>query len=177
MTIEETKKILSILKINYPNSFTRLSDEDSHMYLSLWAESFKDTPTELVAMAVKHIINSDTREFAPNIAQVNEAIYKLTHREEMSEAEAINLIKKACANSGYHAQEEFDKLPATLKRLVGSPNNLYEWAMMDVNEFNTVIASNLSRSFKAIAKSEKEVAMLPNEIKNMIGSVEIKRIG
>lgn len=169
MTIEETKQILTILKINYPASFKGWDGEQSRMFLKLWAEAFKDEPVELVAGAVKSIVYGDTREFAPNIGQVKEKIHKLTAKDEMTEIEAWGTVKAALRNSGYHAAEEFEKLPPVVKSLVGSPRQLFEWSMMDTSEIDTVVASNFQRSYKVRAKHEKEMQAIPLEVKEALG--------
>lgn len=76
MTEQETQQILKVLKTNYPNSFKNMSSEESYNYLSLWHEAFKNDDVRLVIKAVKEIIYTDTREFAPNIAQVKSFMAK-----------------------------------------------------------------------------------------------------
>lgn len=75
MTEQETQQILKVLKTNYPNSFRNMSSEESYNYLSLWHEAFKNDDVIAVIKAIKEIIYTDTREFAPNIAQVK---FKMT---------------------------------------------------------------------------------------------------
>lgn len=70
MTVQETRDILTVLKTNYPNSFKNMSKEQSYSYLDLWATAFANDNKQDVINAVKEIIYTDTREFAPNIAQV-----------------------------------------------------------------------------------------------------------
>lgn len=70
MTVQETRDILTVLKTNYPNSFRNMSKEESYDYLDLWATAFANDNKQDVINAVKEIIYTDTREFAPNIAQV-----------------------------------------------------------------------------------------------------------
>ena len=86
----------------------------------------------------------------------------------MTEQEAFNLIAKAASNANYGAKEEFEKLPKELQRLVGSPNRLREWALMDTQTFQTVVGSNVMRSYRAIAKSTKETQMLPPSVRQLI---------
>lgn len=169
MQYEETRKILTILKTNYPQSFKDWNKEQSQMFLDMWAEAFKDDQVQLVVSAVKSIIYTDTREFAPNIAQVKEAMYKLQNQNEMTEQEAFALVRQACSNANYHAKEEFDKLPKVVQSIVGSPSQLRDWALMDSDTFNSVVSSNFMRSYKVRAKNEREFNKLPNEIKLMIG--------
>ena len=52
MNVEETKQILRKLRVNYPNSYQKLSDEDTFELVDLWHLSFKDIPAETVAAAV-----------------------------------------------------------------------------------------------------------------------------
>lgn len=70
MTVQETRDILTVLKTNYPNSFRNMSKEESYDYLDLWATAFANDKKQDVINAVREIIYTDTREFAPNIAQV-----------------------------------------------------------------------------------------------------------
>lgn len=173
MNLNETRQILTVLKANYPQSFKGWTREQSQDYLSLWAEAFQDEDVHLVINAVKTIIYSDTREFAPNIGQVKNMIYKLTSENEMSEQEAWGYVKKALRNSGYHAKEEFDKLPPIVQRLVGEPRQLYDWCMMSTDEVDTVVASNFMRSYKARSKHEKEYLAIPTSVKQALGLEEI----
>lgn len=169
MNYDETRNILSILKLNYPQSFKGWSLQQSHDFLNLWSEAFKDDPVQLVAGAVKSIIYSDTREFAPNIGQVKNKMHKLTAKDELTEIEAWGTVKAALRKSGYHAAEEFEKLPPVVKSLVGSPRQLFEWSMMDTSEIDTVVASNFQRSYKVRAKHEKEMQAIPLEVKEALG--------
>lgn len=165
MTKDEVQQVLRILRLNYPHSFKDFTKEQSIEYLNLWAEAFKNDNVNLVVGAVKSIIYSDTREFAPNIGQVKAMMIKLSSEPQMSEYEVWNLIKKAVSNGIYGSAEEFRKLPDGVKRLVGSPEQLRTWAMMDIDELNTVVASNIQRSYRAISKQEQEYKALPLEVK------------
>lgn len=170
MTKEETKQILTILRISYPHSFKSLSNDDAYAYLDLWAEAFKDDAVNVVAAAVKSIIYTDTREFAPNIAQVKTEMQKVINGNALTEQEAWECIRKACSNSLYNSKKEHDKLPPILQNMV-SADQLKQWAQLNADEFNTVIQSNFMRSYKIRAAQEQQNRMLPTEIKTMIGSL------
>ena len=75
MNREETSKVLTILKINYPQSFRSYTNEETYALLDLWTEAFKNDDAAIVNRAIKSIVYSDTREFAPNIAQVKEKMF------------------------------------------------------------------------------------------------------
>lgn len=52
-------------------------------------------------------------------------------------------------------------LSDTVRRVVGSPSQLREWAMMEPDTVQSVVASNFQRSYRSRAASEKEFAALP----------------
>ena len=168
MTYDETLKIFAVLKANYSNFFKNLSRIDAEAQVSLWAEMFEDTPYELVGMAVKTYIATDVEGYPPNVGRIKRELMRLTEKEQMTEQEAVSLIMKATRNGLYGAEKEFEKLPAVLKRLVGSPEQIRVWARMPVDELQTVVASNLMRSYRAIAKKEEEYQALSSSIKSLL---------
>ena len=165
MTFDETLTIMSVLKAAYPNYYKDMRRSDADAIVSLWVEMFKDDPVEIVAVAVKAHIATDKKGFPPHIGAIKEAIVKLKSSTEMTEMEAWALVNKATQNSTWNAKEEFDKLPPVIQRLVGSPNQLREWAMMDSATVNSVVASNFQRSYKARAANEREVLALPQDVR------------
>jgi hypothetical protein len=163
MTREETKAILAVLKAGYPNFYKDMTKEDAKNTVDLWATMFADDSARLVTEAVKSLIC--TLKFPPTIADVKEKIHLLTQPQGMSELEAWNTVRRAI--SYYDAQENYNSLPPMLQRLVGSPNQLREWAVMDRETVNSVIQSNFMRSYKVIAAREREQVMLPESAKKM----------
>ncbi len=168
MNREETLKIFSVIKANYGNFFKNMTKVDAEAMVSLWEDMFQDEPYELVGAAVKAFIASDVDGYPPNVGKIKEHIKKLTQPEELSDQEAANLIFKALSNSIYNAESEFEKLPHTLQTLVGSPNMLREWAMMDSDTVHSVISSNLMRSYRTVAEREKFKQALPGSVKNLL---------
>ena len=165
MNTEETLTIMGVLKAAYPSYYKDMSRRDAEGVVSLWQTMFADEPVELVAAAVKAHIATDKKGFPPHIGAIKDAIVKLTAPQEMTEAEAWGYIFKATQNSTWSSKEEFDKLPPILQRLVGSPNQLKEWAAMPADEVQTVVASNFQRSYRARAASEREFLALPADIR------------
>ncbi len=178
MTYEETRSILTVLKINYPQSFKGWTAEQGEAFLNLWSEAFKDDPVQMVAMAVKAIIYSDTREFAPNIGQVKDRMVKLSNSTTLDADQAWAMVYKALSNSIYNSEKEFDKLPSEVRAGVGSPNQLREWAKMDTSTLESVIASNFKKGYRGRVKEKQEFEKLPQSVKTMIqGLTDSMRIG
>ena len=167
MTREDTLDLLSVLKAAYPNFYRDMTRKDADHVVALWFEMFMDEPTELVALAVKRHIATDTKGFPPTIGVIKDAIVKIKNPDEMTELEAWGLVKKALRSYSYDAKEQFDKLPPVVQRLVGSPSMLQEWAGLDSQSL-TVVASNFQRSYKARAASEREYLALPSDVRDVM---------
>ena len=71
MNIEETKGILKIIKLNYPQSFSKMTADESQAYLNLWTAAFAKTPLKSVQVSVWHFITETNDRFAPNIGEIN----------------------------------------------------------------------------------------------------------
>ncbi|MCI9292968.1 MAG: hypothetical protein HFF02_06705 [Erysipelotrichaceae bacterium] len=178
MTYEETRSILTVLKINYPQSFKGWTAEQGEAFLNLWSEAFKDDPVQMVVMAVKAIICSDTREFAPNIGQVKDRMVKLSNSMTLDADQAWAMVYKALSNSIYNSEKEFDKLPSEVRAGIGSASQLREWAQMDTATLESVIASNFKKGYRNRVQERVEFEKLPNQVKTMIqGLTDSMRIG
>lgn len=166
MNKQETAKIMAIIFEAYHFFYKDSDDNQIATAINLWTKMFADTPYELVENAVfAHISNS---EKPPTVAHIKKEIGKLTGSNDMSEAEAVNMIMKATRNSIYNSADEFKKLPPMLQKLVGSPAQLREWATADSQTINTVVSSNLQRSFRVVAEREKELNALPETVKQFM---------
>lgn len=171
MNRADTIKMMSILRAAYPTYYRDMTRDDISGIVDLWQSMFAEDPAEVVASAVKAHIASDTKGFPPHIGAIKEAIRKVKTTDEMTEMEAWTRVQKAICNGYYNSKDEFEKLPETLQRLVGSANQLREWAMMDVETVNSVVASNFQRSYKARAASEREYQKLPGDVKQIMQSI------
>lgn len=171
MTYDETLAIMAVLKAAYPNFYKDMKRSEAEGIVSLWTEMFRDEPAEVVAVAVKAHIANDKKGFPPHIGAIKEAILKLKRPDEMTEIEAWGYIQRATRNSIYNAVEEYKKLPELLQRLVGSPQQLRDWALMDADVVHSVVASNFQRSFKARATSEREFLALPSDVRNFMAQL------
>lgn len=169
MSYKETLQIMAILKTAYPNYYKGGSDLEQ--VANLWAELFKDDDAAVVAAAVKAFIVNDEKGFPPVIGQIKAIVRDLTNPKELTELEAWGLVSAALRNSLYNYEDEYRKLPPVVQRIVGSPSVLREWAQSDINELQTVIASNFQRSYRARAKGEREFMALPQSTKDILSKI------
>ena len=171
MTRQETGIIMDILATAYPRFYAGPDAPDPEKAVALWAEMFAEDDVAIVAAAVKALIATDDKGFPPHIGAVKAKVRQITQPSGMTPQEAWNLVAKAIRNSAYDSREEYDKLPKDIQRLVGSPNQLRDWALMDSDTVHSVVASNFQRSFSIRQKADNDFKALPRDVQAMIGTV------
>ena len=170
MTRQEALAIMAMLKTAYPSFYKDLSKEELNAAVDLWAAMFSEESIQVVTEAIKALMC--TLKYPPTIADVKEKIALIMQPPAMTEMEAWQIVRKAI--SYYNAEENFINLPPEIQKVVGSPNQLREWALMNVETVNSVIQSNFMRSYKAKVAQEKEYAMLPESTRQLIQSIAVK---
>lgn len=167
----ETIKVLTVLRAAYPQFYAKQTAGDLQNIVALWADMFEGESYQLVAAATKALIKTRGSNFPPSIGEISAKVRQISTPAGMTEAEAWGLVARAIRNGSYGAEREFEALPPTLQRLVGSPRQLRDWAAMDADEVNSVVASNFQRSYRARAASEREFDALPSSIKSYAASL------
>lgn len=171
MDKQEAYQILTLLQANYPDSFRGMSKEAANVKVNLWADMFAEEPFEAVAAAAKAYIATDTGGFMPTIGKLKDMLHRMQSPQQMTQMEAWGLVAKALQNSMYGAAEEFQKLPPAVQRTVGSPAQLKEWALMDAETVQSVVASNFQRSFQVCQKRENDFQKLPGAVKSFVAEL------
>lgn len=82
--------------------------------------------------------------------------------------QAWALVAKAIRNGIYGAEEEFAKLPPAVQRAVGNPGNIREWATMDSKSVQSVVQSNVMRTYRSVVAKNNQMQRLPVDVKAMI---------
>lgn len=187
MNREETLVIMSVLKAAYPSYYKGLNRKDADAVVDLWTEMFKDEPAQVVAVAVKAHIASDSKGFPPHIGAIKDAIAKLKQPDQMTALEAWEHVRKAMRGASMSpssctyingetdgktsAERNFEGMPELVQRVVGNPGQLAQWADMDAEVVNSVVSSNFQRSFNARAAHEREFLTLPSDVKDAMQSI------
>ena len=165
MTREETVKIIRIMVDSYPN----YKPNDISETVDVWQMMLSDYDYNIVAMALKAYILSDTSGFAPSIGQLAAKIQTITKPQELNEMDAWSLVSKAIRNSGYNSVEEFAKLPSLVQKAVGLPDQLRVWAL-DENYNEQVVSSNFMRCYRNELSRHEELSKMPSDVKDLIDS-------
>lgn len=171
MTREETAEMLAILKAAYPHSFQNITRADGMAMLNLWTRMFEADSKNEVSAAIDALISNRTVGYSPTPGEVKEQMRKLRDVHGLNELEAWGLVSKACTNGIYGYKEEFARLPAEVQRAVGRPEQLREWAMMDSETVQSVVASNFQRTYRAQIQKDNELSKLPPSVTQLISGI------
>ena len=150
------------------DSYPNYKPNDISETVDVWNMMLSDYDYNLVAMALKAYILSDTSGFAPSIGQLVAKIQTISQPQELDGMAAWGLVSKALRNGTYGAVEEFNKLPPLVKQAVGMPDNLKNWATSDYQTIETVIQSNFLRTYETVVKRANEINRMPDDIKSLI---------
>ena len=172
MTREECKKILAAIMVTYPN-FKVVNVEET---LNLWELLLNEYDYKTIEAGLLIYIKSSGSAFAPSVSELIAMTRKPQELTMVSEVDVWREVRPAIRNSGYHAEEEFNKLSETAKKMVGDPQQLREWAMLPSEDIDTVVQSNFKSRFKTMQARQAEISAMPMEIRQMIES-NVKQIG
>lgn len=165
MTAIEASAVLEYLKAAYPIAYAKTDDSGLKTAITVWVDVFEDMPVEAVKAALKAYISADTTGRAPAPGQIRDIIFRAMEKQSNaglpSEEEAVMLVKSAAANGGYGSVEEFKRLPPVIQDILGWPGTLRTWAMLDRDEFETVVLSQFRRQYRDALKSGKTERKTP----------------
>ena len=171
MNDTETAAILAILKAAYPHSFKDMKKRDADATVALWQKMFANDSFSDVSAAIYALIATRTDGFSPTVGEVKEKLRMIRMPQELGELEAWSLVSRALQNGIYGYAKEYAKLPEEVQRAVGRPEQLRDWAMMDADTVQSVVASNFMRSFRVHQARAREISKLPPDVKNMLTGI------
>lgn len=167
MRRDETIKILTVIKLTYPNAFKRTNADDFRMMIDAWNTVFAEYNYEDVNTGLLSFMRTDTSGFPPSVGQIIGMMPSVRNNETvtLNALEAWALVAKAIRNSNYHSVEEYDALPPLVQKAVGNPATLQDWAAMDSGVVHSVEQSNFMRTYEALVKRAKDDVKLPPELR------------
>lgn len=161
MTQGEFQKLLTTMKSLYSQP-TFIPDENA---MELWFDLLKDLDYEQANKALMN--HMATSKFPPMPADIREKAAEYVTSDYMTPLEAWGLAYKAVGNSIYNSKEEFEKLPPIIQKVVGNHETLREWAMMDINDVQTVEQSHFIRSYREECEKDKKVQAMPENLRRL----------
>lgn len=168
MTRDESKKLLMVIQAAYPN----FNPPDKSIAVDTWQLMLADYSYPQVESAIRAYIRTDGKGYPPSIGQIIEKLQTLygDRDSEINEMAAWGMVLKAVRNSGYHAEEEFAKLPPIVQRAIASPSQLREWGLMEDLDGTglNVMQSNFMRTFRQEVAREKETQKLSPDLEKLV---------
>lgn len=169
MSYDDALQLLSVICEIYPKFADGRNMETT---ADLWQKIFGADSYNEVEAALFAFVSTDEKGFPPAPGAIRAMLNKLRKPEgETTESEAWGLVQKATRNSIYNADKEFAALPEEIQRCIGSPATLREYAIMDSETLNTVVASNFMRSYRARAVQVQEMQKLPPAVREVFGLI------
>lgn len=167
MDVKDARKIVAVMMVSFP-SYKPIETELAAIELSKDLDGYS---YQQVDTALRMYKRSNTSGFAPTSGQLISMLHMVERPQQLNEMEAWSLVSKALRNSVYKSEEEFDKLPQIVQKVVGSPNQLRTWAMDD-NYNESVISSNFIKTYRVVAKREEEISKMPDDVARLIRNMD-----
>lgn len=158
MTREECVSIVRAISATYPN-FTM---DDPTETVNGWFLFLEEFDYDTIIRALRTFVNTSNSQYAPSVSQLIDLTYKDADANDLTEADAWGFVRKAIGRSGNYELEEFDKLPETVQRAVGSSSVLHAWAM-DENFNESVVQSNFLKSYREELRKQRINRRIPKE--------------
>lgn len=165
MTKPEFQHIVSAIKTYFPKD-NMLPNVEA---IELWYQELKDLSYQEAAAALHRYVA--VGKFPPTIADIREQAALLRPDNELNELTAWGLVLKALQRSSYYAREEFEALPPTVRKVIGTPRQLREWATSEGTDIS-VIQSNFMRAYRTAAQEAREAARLSPQTRQAIDAAK-----
>jgi hypothetical protein len=177
VTEQETKSVLSYLNATWDMA----KDKDPRQVLAVWQDIFREDDAKLVQAAVKLYVNQE--RFAPKPADIRAKMKDLLSGREQTEMEAWNLVRRAIRGASMESWSRtltengpgkpsavvaFEKLPHEIQTVVGCPEQLANWEMLDSKQLDTVVQSNFMRSYRSVIEDKERMEMLPEGMRQVL---------
>ncbi len=179
MNLEETKNVLTVLRINYPASFVHLSKEDSSLLLNEWHRKFENYPVQVVLKAIDTILDTDTSEFAPKIATIKRVINEQVNPETESAELAWDSVKALMPKFMWSIESDrqlYENSLSERTKKVLSFDEIYNMAQSNAADNDQYRKPVFLKAFKDMAASDHQKA-IENATANGIGMTKHKEIG
>ena len=170
MTLQETQKMLVILKKAYPRYYTESTKEEVQETLLFYHDMFSEYPVEIVVTALKNYIK--VNEYPPTIAGLQKQI-DLIISDEDTDIELWNEFEKACRKGSRITQEEFESLSGPIKKWCKDVSQIRELSKLDSGTFNTVIKGQFLKTITKIKEREKALKEIPHEVKQKLSELKM----
>lgn len=151
MKYSEFKSLIEMSEVFFPKAGTL---PNTKIGMEVWFNELKEFDYNILSRGLRDYAR--TNQFPPRLCNFIDFGMAANEPEYPEPEQAWSILYKAICNSGYHAEEEFTKLPKYLQEAAGSPWNLKAMAATDEETLNRTDKINFLISYKTIIKHYKE---------------------
>lgn len=164
MIKDDIAKMIYLVQATYPDHFKGYDKRKTKDMLDAWTMVFEDKDPGQAFKGLRIFLTTESKGFPPSPGQIIDCMNSLEDSLP-NEMQAWDIVDKAVKRSGYYSEEEFNKLPQIIRRVVRNPARLKEWALMDSATYMTVEQSNFMRSYRAEKQREEQNRRIPQAIR------------
>ena len=168
MTSKEIAQLVFLASTNFPN----MQQKDLEPTCHLWEKMFSDMPYDLAEAALIKVLS--TAKFWPTVAEIREAAAQISQPRIMDASEAWGQVMEGLRRFGlYQAQAAMDWFSPDVRMMV----KRFGWYELCHTDNIDVVRGQFMRAWDAHAKGQREMAVLPGPIREMIeGMAEAKAL-
>lgn len=145
MEKNELMKAFAYAELLWSTFKRQKGNEKEIMEIELWFDFLKPYDFNVVMAGMRELAKESDFCNIAKIAKNCKDICDIANNKPAVN-DVLNEIERAI--SYYNARENFQDLSSVAKRVVGSAGKLREWAVMEAEAFNSVIASNLRKAIQ-----------------------------
>lgn len=166
MTKQDIGILISKMRATFPASYAKETPEETRKKMTVWYELFAKYPKEAVFSALGEYTMENDTPFGPTPGQLHAIInkhvveksgLKLMTKYEAWDKVVYTLRHKDIING---SQAAFNELPDGIKKAIGTPRLLRDWATMDMDKLEFVKRDFFER-FEGVAVEEYDKLKSP----------------
>lgn len=125
-----------MVRINYPESASRLSERETEVQVRIWEEIFRDFDGKTVFAALKVYLATPGNKYAPkpcDLIEIIERRMKIEGGGEPDKYEAWNLVERMLRSKefSWDPSKAFNSLPERVRKACGSVGELVRLSRSD----------------------------------------------
>lgn len=175
MNKSEASRAVATIRMAYPKYYKDMTKEELEGVINLWAFQFKDMNGTEVLYALHDYISNDVKGFPPAIGQIKDVVYKRHNVNSKSALEAWEDVIKSIRKGGT-LKEKYNRLDEVTQRTIGTKEELNEICMASIEYQLPRLKQDFLRRYELNMQKKMEYEKLPSSVKNVIDSINVKKI-
>lgn len=174
MNMQETSKIVTVVKSAYPNYYRKYTDEETAMMIQLWQAVLDDIPYSEINQAFISFMRNGY-DYPPQPGQLRKIVFDnhkaKTGTQTMTAMQAWDIVRPRLSKTAWDDENtQFNTLPPLIQQAIGSAATMRSWGQLPSDTVGTVIMSQFVRSYNALADRQEQAER--TDYKLLIGDTE-----